>query len=98
MMVWLGSQEGLLPGKLEELVLEVFSVRTEVGQQSLTEVRGANTVESDPVHDLREEVGLSAVLASYPQDSIEFSVQPGHQSVCLGLVVSVPLGGTEKWS
>ena len=84
----------LLPCKLEELVLEVLSVRTEMGQQSLTEVRGPNTVESDPVHDLSEEVSLSAVLPRHPQDCIEFSVEPGHQPVCLSLVISVPLRGT----
>ena len=40
-------------------------------------------------------MGQSAVLASYPQDGIQFSVEPRHQSVGLGLVVSVPLGGAE---
>ena len=78
--------------------MEVFSVGTKVGQQSLTEVGRPNTEESDPVHDLSQQVGLSAVLARYPEDSIQFSVEPGHQPVCLGLVIPVPLRGTEKLS
>ena len=88
----------MLPGELKQLVLEMFRVGTEVGQQPLTEVRRANIVESYPVQDLSQEVGQSAVLASYPQDGIQFPVEPRHQSVGLGLVVSVPLRGTETGS
>ena len=60
---------------------------TKIGEQVVAELLTADGVDLDPVNNLRDEVSLSGLETIHTQQSVEFSVQPGNQSVIGQLIV-----------